>query len=394
MSKVFRLLMIVGLLLFSGSVFAQETEIPVVCGDLSEEDCAILTQAQQNALTLESASFNLQADFTISNIPDTPFESLTFNLAGDGAYALEPGAMSGFMEFQSNPAALFENMEQLGPLYEEFFNSFAGELNLTLTLPTEVTDLLSQQLGSEFPQTLSVDLRLVEGIGYINLDQIATALPQAGLPEGWYGLELARLFGMLMEQSAAMMDPSAMEGFDMSSFSQFTNPEFIGQYATVERLEDQDGAAVFQTTFDYAGFITSPEFRELMEGQFEAQGQALDEAEIDEAFSMMETMFSDVTFVTLTYVDLATNYVSRAETSFSFDTTAMMEAAGDTTTAAPVIDLTASIDYADFNTAAEVTAPEDVETVLTAEQAMQLFGMGAGAGATTIPPMTPTPVGS
>lgn len=392
MLKYFRLLLVAALLLTFGSVvLAQEPEFPVFCGDLSEADCDILTQAQAASIALESASFTMNADFTITNIPDAPFESLAFNLSGDGAYTSDPTMMTGLMDLQSNPAALLENPEQFAAVFEDLLNNFDGALNLTLTLPTELVDAMGGG-GQDFPESLSIELRLVEGIGYINLDQISQAIPQAGLPEGWYGLELAALMGMMMEQSVAQMDGAAMQGFDTSTFSQFANPEFIGEYATIERLEDQDGAAVFLVTFDYAGFFSSEVFRDLMQQQMDATGASFDEAEFDEMMTQMGTMLEDVTLEYLTYIDLETSFVQRVETSFSFDTSAMMaEMGGDM--AAPVFDFTASIDYSDFNDTAKIIAPDDVQAVLSAQEAFQLFGMGmmSGAAGSDTSPMMATP---
>jgi hypothetical protein len=381
MRKYIRLILVMALLLIaSGVITAQESDVPVFCGDLAAEDCDILTQAQQAALTLESASFDLNADFTISNIPDAPFDSLAFNLTGSGAYASDPSVMADLMEMQGDPSAMLENMEQLAPLFEQFFASLSGQLNLTLTLPSEITDMMSSG-DMQIPEQLSMEFRMVDGIGYINLDQIAEAMPQMGVPGGWYGIEVARLIGMSFEQSLSQLDDAAMEGFDASAFSQFTNPEFIGQYATIERLEDEDGAAVFRTTFDYAGFVSSPEFRELMLSQMEATGEEFDEEELDEAMSMMETMFSDITLESTTYIDLETGFTRRMEASFSFDMTEMMAAMGEESAAgAPAFDFSFSIDYSDFNDAPAVEAPEDVQTVITAEQLLQMSGMGANEG--------------
>jgi hypothetical protein len=66
---------------------------------------------------------------------------------------------------------------------------------------------------------------------------------------------------------------------------------------------------------------------------------------------------------------------------------------GSSSTAAPAFDFNFGIEYSDFNDAPAVEAPDDVQTVLSAENAFRIFGLDDMTGTGAIPPaMTPTPV--
>src|SRR4051812_29953429 len=97
------------MLCISGAAFAQ-TSMPVFCGDLSAADCTILTNSQTASKTLDSASFNLTINTTITNVPEMQ-EPVTIGVTGSGSYsgltALHTGDMT---QMQSDPGAFFTNL--------------------------------------------------------------------------------------------------------------------------------------------------------------------------------------------------------------------------------------------------------------------------------------------
>lgn len=386
------LILLAVLLIVGGAALAQEGQgtepggLPAAfCGTLSDADCQLLLASQEAMMGLSGATIDLLANLNISNIPDAPFNSLTFQLNGDGAYSVDAETLSTLQSLQGAPDVLLENMEELPQMLEEAVNSFEGQLNLTLTLPEELVNEAATS-GEEIPETLSIELRLVNGVAYLSLSSLAESMPDAGIPSGWFGLELSRLLRSAMEASIQEMDEQGgiqgmlPPGFDLSTFSQFSDPEVLGEFITVERLDDGDvdgeSVAVFRTSVDYAGLLSSEAFMNLMEQQMDAAGgETMSEADREQAMQMMQQMFEGLEFESTQYIDLDENFVRRQETNFNWDLASLMAATGeDTSQPAPVINFDFTITYDDFNSAPAVEAPADAQ-VITAEQAMaMLFG--------------------
>lgn len=367
------ILVTVLLLAVSGSAFAQLPE--GFCGGLSDADCQIFTASSQAMLAQESGSLDMSLDLAINNIPDAPFDSLAFNLSGRGAYHVEPGLMERYAAMQTNPAALFEDMSQLPQMMEDLLGGFEGQLSLALTLPDEIVDMAAQS-ETAIPNTLSTELRMVDGVAYINLSSLAESLPQAGIPGGWYGLELARLIKSVMEMSMSELEDMDMSGFDASSFSQFYDAAFLESYIEIERLDDSDGAAVFQMTLDMAALAESPFLRDMMQQQMEAAGQTMSEADIDEALEMVAQMYEGLDMQAIYAVNLSDNTMRSMDMTVDWNLASLMSAVGEDAAEAPALTMTFSANYSDYNAAPAINAPEDAN-VLTAEQAMQMFMGGA-----------------
>lgn len=367
------------LLALTASMVQAQDMPPVFCGSLSEADCGILQNSQRAVAGLSGATFNLNFDLNVDNIPDAPFNSLAINLSGVGAYAVDPTIMERMMALQGDPSAMFEDMAQLGQLLEDALLAFDGQVNLTLTLPAELLALIADE-GMKLPENLSVELRMVDGVGYVNLSALAEAIPDAGIPSGWYGLEIAKLlnnvFTVLAPQMEDMM--GEMPGFDPEMFTQFSDPSVFGDFMNIERLPDAqaDGetVAVFKTTLDYVKLFSSPAITDMMKTQMEAAGAGMTEADLEQMMEMMREMYKGLTFEVTEYIGLADSYPRRLEMNFSWDLSSMMSAMGEMPAQAssPVLGATFTITYGSFNVPPAITAPENA-TVITAEQAMQMF---------------------
>lgn len=367
------------LLALTASIVQAQDMPPVFCGSLSEADCGILQNSQRAVAGLSGATFNLNFDLNVDNIPDAPFNSLVINLSGAGAYAVDPTIMERMMALQGDPSAMFEDMAQIGQLLEDALMAFDGQVNLTLTLPPEVLALIADE-GMKLPEKLSVELRMVDGVGYVDLSALAEAIPDAGIPGGWYGLEVAKLlnnvFTMLAPQMEGMM--GEMPGFDPEMFTQFSDPSVFGDFMSIERLADAqaDGetVAVFKTTLDYVKLFSSPAITDMMKTQMEAAGAGMTEADLEQMMEMMREMYKGLTFEVTEYIGLADSYPRRLEMNFSWDLSSMMSAIGEMSAqdSAPVLGATFTITYGSFNVPPAITVPENA-TVITAEQAMQMF---------------------
>jgi hypothetical protein len=324
--RKFVLLALLTVFAFGGAAFAQDdtgTLPPVACGDLPQEECDFLQGAVTAQYALQSAAVDLTFDLTMENIPDVP-SPLTINITGEGAYVGDMSALADMnMSMMSNMNMGGMSPEQSFAVLGELIQAMNAELTLTVTLPDE---LLSEMGGAtEIPNPFTVDLALVEGNGYINLDDFAAL----GAPSGWNGVNLVELIEVASQQMGAMgdMGTTGMEGMDPELMARFQNPEFINQFATVERLDDmtgEDGATVrvYQTTFDFAGLMASPEMQELMTQQMEAQGQTFDPAQMD----MMGQMFEGMNLTVTQHIGEEDMFTRRTEMVLDWDMSALMNA--------------------------------------------------------------------
>lgn len=386
-------LLLLAVLTLSGTALAQDAGMPeVFCGGLSDEDCALLEESHTAMAGVTEAAFDLFVDVRVPD-EDTG-ELITFSLVGSGGFA---GLTGGGADMMGMPSAA-DVQELIAKLRD-----FSGQLTLTLTLPAE--------LASGGPESLTLDVRLVEGFAYLNLDELQ---PLFGDPEmtGWGGLDLASLLSAIVEEQPEIFSQmGAMAGgVDPSLYGRFSDPEFFGQYMTITRTDDGSGdVATFETRLDLGALMASPEFRELMREQAEAAGEEFDEAELDEAIEMNAQMFQDANFVAYQDIGIDDALIRSTRIEFDFDFAAAMAAAEamddddagedddqDEVMSAPFqVTVMVNLTYEDLP---EITAPENAQ-IVPYESLLQSFGamMGPGAmgsmddaGAEALE-MTPTP---
>jgi hypothetical protein len=386
MRKLVLFLLLAALFSVTLTVGAQDTA-PAFCGELPESDCTILTDAQTTMTTNQSGSFDLDINLTVSDIEGFT-DPLIFNLAGTGAYS---GNLSGLMSSSSMPMQTMTDPAAMVQMLGDVLGSFSGELDLTLTIPETFVGMVGEESAGGIP----LQLRLVDGVGYLNFEPLRELLgAQAGeqLPEGWGGIDLVGVITSLSE--SGMLDNMSQTGMDAETMQAFTSPDFLNQFVTVTRAEDatlEDGAnvAVFNTSIDYGALAASDEFNELMQQSMESQGSNLTEEQMESTSAMMAEAFQNITLNSTTYVGLEDSQIVRQQTIAVINLQGMLGAMGDEDDAAsaPTLTLEATVNYGGFNEAQEITAPEDAP-VLTAEDLMGGMSMDSESDAMM---MTPTP---
>lgn len=335
MRKLLLWLSAVLLLVLVGAVHAQT--VPVVCSGLDEADCAILTRASEQALTLDEASFDLDV---IMNV-EAPDEAITVDVDATGAYSGATAYMA-----MANPELMTDMSAQLD-LLVEFLRSADAELNMTITLPDD-----SLPNGNK----LDLNLVLLDGFGYVNFEALQPVINDPSLP-AWGGLDLASLAEELLEQFAPLfeMQMGELGGVDADIIAQFSDPAFFEDVVTYTRLDsDDDNIAVFSADFDFAALFENEAFRELMMQQFEAQGMEFDEEEFDEIVAQSTAMLENLDFVYEQSINVETGYTTQLYFDMSMDGAAMGEPGTN-------VQITMTLSYSDFNDAPEITAPEDAE---------------------------------
>lgn len=341
----------IGLLLMLTLMLASVStaqDIPVFCGTLSADDCAILERSQEAMKSIDSASTTFDLSINISGVPDLPTESLVITLTGSGSFA-NGGAFNAMTDISEDT-----EITTLLNMLAEGLKAFNGDLVLNLSIPSEVT-------GGELPDTITLHLMLVDGVGYIDFDPLQPITNDPSLV-GWGGIDIANLLVDLVAQQGDMLnDPEIAgafaEGFAMGATggAEFASTEAMGQFIAIERVADENGAAVFESTVDLSALSRSPEFQEIIRQQMEAQGQTMTDAEFSQALSITEVAFQDSSVVVRQAIDPATGYVVSTNGSMSFDLTTIGAMSGEGV--APIISINFTVNTSGVNATSAVSAP-------------------------------------
>ncbi len=362
------LLLLLSLLLtvgFGSVAQAQDPASLVFCGTLDEADCNLLKQSATAMAGLSSASFDFNLQLSINSADTGPID---LGLNGVGSFTDAPTGLNA--SAMSNPAALVESLPGL-------LRQFKGDLSLTLKLPQLLLDQMSAS-GTAFPAEAQLDLRLVDGIGYINFDSLKPIMDaaQPGLSQqfkGWGGLDLVTLItqalaenpealSQMTEGATASMDPEAMAM--LSSLQNSVN---------ITRVGEADGAVTFNVALDFAALANNQEFLNYIREQAEAQGEPIDEAEFQKGIAALPALADAVNFSSSQTVESATGFVRSTTFNLAIDSSKLPAEMTQGSTDAPVtMSVSGTINYANFNSAPAITAPEGAQIAPP-----EMLGMGS-----------------
>lgn len=362
--------LIAALALFSigGAAMAQDAS-QVFCGSLAEADCAILQQAAASAMQITSATGKFELNVSVAGLFGP--QPVVLSVLGDGTYAItDPAALAGVQNLATLASG---NSADMAKVFGPLLKAFNGDLNLTVNIPPELAMMAAMQSSGDtpppqIPPSISLALRMVDGIGYINLDSIAALDSSGQTPKGWIGMDLMKAIEEGMKQAAS-------SGMDMSSAGAATDPaqaahmmEAMAQYMKIERLADTtvDGqaAAVFQTTLDLAGLLSSPDLMQMMQ----SQGSSGSSADVQQAMMAAQMFLQGVTAVGTQTITLNDNFTraSAAEIKIPLDMAALMGGAGGAGSSGGAsqkldIAITVNSTLSNINNTAPVAAPEGAQ---------------------------------
>lgn len=382
---------VVALVLAPLSAFAQSNPIPVPCGNLSDDDCAILEGSRDAMMALSSYRASVAMDTALEDAPGLPSD-LGFSFEAEGAFSLDPEINARMMELQrGDPEELAGNFAELMEVTKEFYGQSNFEMDFSFALSEGLAGLISGQAGLPLPASLSMPVRLVDGVLFFNLDDISELAGDESI-SGWSGVDMVAALEQTTESLDERMEADseemlgALSGAMAGMGSGQVMAEQFGKFVDVERLDDSevDGVAVaqFLQTFDVAGFVASPEFIEMISSQLEQQ-MAMQEVlgeeppmtqeDLDMVLELLPMlapmMLADVEFVTVKSVGLEDLLVYSSETTVEWDlaqlammATAMMGAEGSRPMRGAdggFFSLSVNTRYWDFGKEIEVVAPED-----------------------------------
>lgn len=379
------------LLLFVATAVPAFAQLPEpFCGSLSEEDCAILADSQDATMAVESSSSYIDVSITIAGIPGLPADELTFNYTQDAVASLDPELAMEIAEMQQmSPDELMENMDGMTEALLDLYANLGLDADISFTMPQEVADMISAQAGGiEVPTELTAMVRMIDGYGYANIDELAAQIPELTGLSGWYGIDVVSLMEMGFEESMSASNTgpdmaASMTGFGLTSFMNSEEGRaMLEEYIEVERVADatvgDQDVAVFSTTFDFGRFIGSPVFAEILMSQRETINAAIDmdltESQLNEALSLLPMfgpmLFTGLDFEIVQRIGLEDSYVHESELTFHWDLSSIIAVAQMADASlelpagiAPVISIDIINDAADFNAIDAIEAPENAMIV-------------------------------
>lgn len=386
-SKLFGLLVVLALLLGTfGTALAQDIPEPY-CGDLSEEDCALLQASREATWNVPAYKAAATYNATLAGIPGLPAAETAVNVAVDGAFSLDEAAMAATLGMIGLTQE--EIMAGLAEDATPLVDMVAGmdlDMSFAVDMTPELADAFSAQSGGvAIPASVSVGLMLVDGILYVDLTELATVV--AGVPEGWIGIPVAELlqtqvdagvFAAAAEQmDPAALDPSTAAVLGMQGLFMGDNKMFE-QFMTVERVEDtkvgDQAAAVIETSFDVGSLLASPEFAELV-NQLAATGALGDPAQLQDALMMLPMiapmLVTGLDIGNSVTIGLDDTYVYNNASWLTWDLTSLVQMAagmgalpeGVSFEDPMAVDIMIDIANSDFNVDPEIAAPADAMVI-------------------------------
>ncbi|MDX1992625.1 MAG: hypothetical protein SF029_09555 [bacterium] len=331
------------LLLMFGSVGAWAQDD---CG-LAESDCALLAESDAVMAQLGAAAFKLDTTFALEYflLP----ESYTFRAVVDGVYSIPPE----------------ENIASDDVL------KLLRNLNSSVVVMMEVPAIDGVPLlPAGFDDMLTLDLSLVDGIGYANFDKLAQV--DSTFPSGWYGVDLLEFYSTLLALVGDQGTPAITGEVDALTRA-------ITETSTYSRIDDQQRGgqtlAVYELSGSMADVLADSRARDALEDYvlttLESSFEGLyTYAELLQASEIYTTLAERITYRLTRIVGEDDAYLHRFEFSLLFqpdsqtllDLNNVVDPLG---LAALIFDirLDVALDLSSFNEVPLVEAPANAELI-------------------------------
>lgn len=382
MKFTFRLVTVLVLLAaLAGTVRAEFHDV-VFCGDLPAADCILLEAAQENAAQQTSGSGVLDMDLLMRDLDDESMGEFLLALDADLVWSGDP---SGFEELGAASLGVMDDPAAMMTMLGEVLAQFNGRITLSLQTPDGLPGMLADDLPAELLSGISMEARLVDGNLYFDLASLATIMPaEDGVPSGWFGFNVMDVLeaGMAAEgMSAGMKDPRGSDAMaeadaemeagiaeamaEMEAMADaWTDPEFLAEFMSVERLADETVAdqlvAVFRTGIDLVALLRSDALVDLLLASTEMS--EVDEEELRDMSMMMDMLGNrlGIEIETITYISIDEALPVRDVFHMAWDMADMMAlTSGDSDAAEPYVSVDFRMDYSYPADAPAVTVPKN-----------------------------------
>ncbi len=387
--NVMVVLLLAALMVFASTpVFAQGSGLPEpFCGNLVEADCDILKMSQDEQLNVSSYVSVVDATTTIAGIPGLPADELVFGWAQDTVLALDPEVTAAMVMLQmQGPEAVMENMEDLMGLTVDFYRTLGLDAVIGFSMPEEIASVIAAESGVDVPSELTLQVIMSDGFAYIATEDLTFIDPSIADMGAWIGVDLAGMVEMGMAQSMEMDDPEAQQAMMTSlGFSAMISSDetraLLAPFVQVTRGDDDEvngvEVAVFETSFDFAGFLASPGFWSLIRDNLDFINANIDTPISVEDLQQAQMMMTFLGPALLQGLELSSSvgiglddYLPYAQVvDFRWDLSGLLAFAASTGAlpeGAPeraLISLEIDAANADYDDAPEIVAPEDAMIV-------------------------------
>jgi hypothetical protein len=385
----------------AGTLFAQSDSVPSVhCGDLAEADCELLTESRAAMEGLTAAASLFQFDADLSSLLNLPSENGALGYTQETRFVVEPEVLEAIQTVSEMDAdalaAHFSDSQAFTDFIMQLVLNTDLEQTFTLDLSGDLADSISTQVGMDLPPELMLQYALVDGILYLQLEQVAELIPALGFLDGWVGFDVSSAITLFAEDGT-LTPPENLEEFQaglivpgiamtgMGALGEDQESAMFDEHKTVVRLGDSefDGTpvAVYATTLDLVSLLTDPDVQSwlidlLGEDLMASLGMSKENLG---AMPMLLAMagpllFNELDYSILQSVGIEDAYLYYNEVTFNWDLSRLrtMVGAENNPDRPVVMDVVSINENSEFNNAV-ITAPEGA-LVLPVAMIVQLLG--------------------
>lgn len=381
-------------------LFAQSEFPEPFCGDLDQEDCDLLFASSEAMFGLESYSTSLEYKVLQHGLPELPAESEAV-LRIEGQYAFDEAARAATLELanisRDEPLEVVQAIADNPDLLLDLYSGMTSDLHLTLDLSQSWTRLLEES-DIEWPETTTIEVRLVEGVLYFDIHELKQFIPELADRQDWLQLELVDAIQQVIDSgavetlAAGVADSSegrSVWGLDPTMLnlittmrSAFGRPKNLWPYMEINRrrdvkLEGQPGA-LFKTDFNVLDFILSDDFYDvLMQSALVASAQADSDLSEDDVTQMVDlfflfapSLFRDLEVSGTSTIGVDDLYQHAGNTLFHWDLSVLVKALSGMGVETGLeladeiyIDFSTKFENSAFNESVAVEAPQEAELI-------------------------------
>jgi hypothetical protein len=312
----------------------------------------------------------VSGEFNLTGSPDTP--AINIALDGNAAFNVDAAALEAF-EASMEPGTT-PDMTAIMSALPDVLRAIDAELTLNIGVPAE----------AGLPvDTVVIDASLVDGVGYLNFDELdkvaGGALAEQGMT-GWMGIDFAEVTAQFLEQNAAMIEQMGAQMGSMGSTTAMMGSmeqyEFAAKYVTITRTDGGSGDAEFTTSIDFGGLFADPELATIIKEQAATSGQTMTDAQLQQSLAMMQMVAPGLTMEAVQRIDPATSLTTHSGFTLKFDMAMLVAMMGQGGGSGPSeMTLALNFDFSGQN-ATTVSAPAGAQVVPT-ETVLQMLMGGA-----------------
>lgn len=369
---------------------------PPFCGELSEADCQLLIDSQELMRSVSSFQMSISTQAGVRGIPNVADEDLAFDMQANAIFHIDPEWSEKMRQLilaaggeDEDEEALADPYEKMVELLLQFYETAAMDIQMQMALPQALLDAVEQEGGVPSLDQLTVEMRMLDGYVYINMDKLAESSPdlRAQLERerlnGWIGLDAVSQIRSDLLRSADTNESLRLWMGLGRLMGDAAIRQLLDPYVTVERLDDEqrggEQVAVFRTSLDFARLAARPDFSRLLRLLVDyaggVSGEAVNEQEVGMmllGFQIFANLLARASqFEMLQAIGIDTPYLYQQALSVRLDLGGLLaflaltgeDLPAELRGAKPIFALKIDYGYRDFDAAPAVEKPADATII-------------------------------